>query len=48
MTPVGTEVDFGPDHFMLDGDLALLQKGHRSPSFRPMFIVDTVAHLIYC
>jgi len=25
-----------------------LQKGHRTPSFRPMSIVATVAHLSYC
>ena len=49
--PVGTEVDLGPGHIVLDGDPATLppRKGHSSrPSFRPMSIVATVAYLSYC
>jgi len=35
-TPLGTEVDLGPGHMVLDGDLALPpRKGHSSPS--PLF-----------
>jgi len=50
-TPLGTEVDLGPDHTVLDGDLAPPRKEHSSP---PLFsahvysIVTTVAHLSYC
>ena len=40
-TPLGTEVDLGPGHFVLDGFPAI-------PPFRPMSIVTTVAHLSYC
>jgi len=40
-TPLGTEVDLGPGHIVLDGVQALR-------SFRPMSIVATVAHLSYC
>jgi len=48
-TPLGTEVDLGPGHIVLDGSQLPL-KGHRTaaPSFRPMSIVATVAHLSYC
>jgi len=45
--PLGTEVDFGPCHIVLHG-VPAPAKGHRSPSFRPMSIVATVAHLSYC
>jgi len=42
--PLGTEVDLGPGHIVLDGYLAPPGKGHScSPSFRPMSIVATVA-----
>ena len=45
-TPRGTEVDLGPVHIVLDGDPVVPHKGHSSlPSFRPMSIVATVAHL---
>jgi len=37
-TPLGTEVDLGPDR----------ERGTAAPSFRPMSIVATVAHLSYC
>ena len=50
-TPLGTEVDLGPRHIVLDGDPAPpRRKGHNSPppSFRPMSIVAMVAHLSYC
>jgi len=47
-TPLGTEVDLGPDHIVLDGVPALRERGTTAPSFRPMSIVATVAHLIYC
>jgi len=46
-TPVGTEVDLGPGHIVLDGDPAPPEKGHSCSSlfesFRPMSIVATVA-----
>jgi len=46
-TPLGTEVDLGPGHIVLDGDPAPSAKGAQQPppSFRPMSIVATVAHL---
>ena len=38
-----------PRHIALDGDTAPPLNGHSSPpSFRPMSIVATVAHLSYC
>jgi len=44
--PLGTEVDLGSGHIVLDGVPA---KGAQPPpSFRPMSIVATVAHLSYC
>ena len=47
-TPLGTEVDLGPGHIVLEGSQHL-RKGHSAPpSFRPMSIVATVAHLSYC
>jgi len=40
-TPLGTEVDFGPGHIVLDGDPAPpTQKGHNSP---PLF-----SAYVYC
>jgi len=48
-TPLGTEVDLGPGHIVLDGAPALRERGIAiPPSFRPMSIVATVAHLSYC
>jgi len=47
-TPLGTEVDLGPGHFVLDGFSAIGERGTADPSFRPMTIVATVAHLSYC
>jgi len=48
-TPLGTKVDLGPGHIVLDGDPAPLTKGaQQPPSFRPMSTVATVAHLSYC
>jgi len=47
-TPLGTEVDLGPRHIVLDGVPALRETGTAPPSFRPMSIVATVAHLSYC
>jgi len=47
--PLGAEVDFGPGHIVLDGVPALRGRDTASPpSFRPMSIVATVAHLSYC
>jgi len=47
-TPLSTEVDLGPSHIVLDGVPALREKGTAAPSFRPMSIAATVAHLSYC
>ena len=47
-TPLGTEVDLGPGHFVLHGFPAIGERGTADPSFRPMPIVATVAHLSYC
>jgi len=51
-TPLGTEVDLGPGHIVLDRDPAppRPKEGHNSPplSFLPMSIVTVVAHLSYC
>jgi len=47
-TPLDTEVGLSLGDIVLDGDL-LPHAGHQQPrSFRPMFIVATVAHLSYC
>jgi len=43
-----TEVDIGEGHIVLDGSLALRERDTAPPSFRPMSIVATVAHLSYC
>jgi len=41
-----TEGDLGPGHIVLDGDLAPhRERAQQPPSFRPMSIVATVAHL---
>jgi len=47
-TPIGTEADLGPGHFVLDGFPAIGERGTAAPSFRPMPILATVAHLSYC
>ena len=47
-TPLGTEVDLGPGHIVLDGVPAPAKGAQQPPSFRPMSIVATVAHLCYC
>jgi len=47
-TPLGTKVDLGPGHIVLDGVSALRERGTATSSFRPMSIVATVAHLSYC
>ena len=49
-TPLGTEIDLGSGHIVLDGVLAPHERGTASPapSFRPMSIVATVAHLSFC
>ena len=36
---LGTEVDLGPGHVVLDTDLAPLPKKGQSPNFRPLSIV---------
>ena len=47
-TPLGTEVDIGAGHIVLDGFPALRERGITPPpSFRPMSIVATVSHLSY-
>jgi len=46
--PLGTEVDIGAGHIVLDGFPALRERGTAPPSFRPLSIVATVAHLSYC
>jgi len=37
--PVGTEVDLGPGHIVLDGDPAPYERAYLLPSLRPMSIV---------
>jgi len=46
--PLGTEVDLGPGHIVLDGVPALRERGTAAPPSRPMSMVATVAHLSYC
>jgi len=46
--PLGTEVDLGPCHIVLDGVPAPTKGAQQSPSFRPMSVVATVAHLSCC
>ena len=45
--PLGTEVSLGPVDVVLDGVAAPPKRG-TAPSFRPMSIVATVAHISYC
>ena len=48
-TPLGTEVDLGPGHIVLDGVPAVRESGTAAPPlFSPMSTVTTVAHLRYC
>jgi len=47
-TPLGTEVDLGPGHIVLDGVPAPAKGAQQPPSFRTMSIVATVAYLSYC
>jgi len=47
-TPLGTEVDLGPGHVVLDWVPAVHEMGTAAPCFRPVSIVTTVAHLSYC
>jgi len=47
-TPLGTEVDVGPDHIVLDGVPALRERRTAAPLFSTMSIVAMVAHLSYC
>ena len=49
-TPLGTEVDLGPGHIVLDGDphSSSRERGIAASSFRPMSIVAIVADLSYC
>jgi len=47
--PVGTEVDLGPGHIVLDGDPAPPEKGTAAPLFvADVYCGQTVAHLSYC
>jgi len=47
-TPLGTEVDLGAGHIVLDVVLSSRERGTAVPSFWPMSVVATVAHLSYC
>jgi len=47
-TPLGAEVDLGPGDIVLNGVPAPAKGAQQPPSFRPMSIVATVAHLSYC
>jgi len=44
-TPLGTEVDLGTGHIVLDVVPALRERGTAAPLFSPMSNVATVAHL---
>jgi len=46
--PLGTEVDLGSGHIVLDGVPALRKSCTEAPSFRPTSIVATVGHVRYC
>jgi len=37
--PLGMQVDLGPGHIVVDGDLAPPKKGDTAPNFWPMSIV---------
>jgi len=47
-TPLGTEVDLGPGHIVLDCSQIPAKGAQQTLSFRPMSIVATVAHLSHC
>jgi len=47
-TPLGTELDLGTGHIVLDGFPALRERGTALPSFRPMSVVAAVTILNYC
>ena len=48
-TPLGTEVDLGTGHIVIDVVPAVRERGTAAPPlFSPMSIVATVAHLSYC
>jgi len=47
-TPLGTEVDLGSGHIVLDRVPAPAKVAQQPLSFRPMGIVATVTHLSYC
>ena len=47
-TPLGTEVDLGPGHIVLDVVPAPTKGAQHPPYFQPMSIVATVAYLSYC
>jgi len=47
-TPVGTEVDLGPGHFVLDGFPAIGERGTTAPLFSAHVYCGTIAHLSYC
>ena len=50
-TPLGTEVDLGPGHFVLDGFPAIGERGTAAPLFSAHAYCGhglTVAHLSYC
>jgi len=40
---LGTEVDLGPGHIVLDGDPAPLSQRNTAPSFRPMSVCGQTA-----
>ena len=46
-TPLGTDVDLGPGHIVLDGVPAAHERGTAAPSFRPMSIVATAELLLF-
>jgi len=47
-TQLGTEVDLGPGHTVLDWVPAPAKGAQQPPYFLPMSIVAMVAHLSYC
>jgi len=47
-TPLGTEVDRGQGHMCIRRGPSSRERAQQPPSFRPMSIVATVAHLSIC
>jgi len=47
-TPLGTEVDLGPGHTVLDGVPALAKGSQQPPLFSAHVYWAMVAHLSYC